>query len=445
MLFRLLGETFRRRRQRVAVALLAIVIGSSLATALFAIYADIMDRMSQEMRSYGANILVSPKSESLDISIAGVSYSPAQEPAYLREADLPKLKTIFWHNNVQGFVPSLTVTARAGRDLEPVALTGTWFDREVIIPKGTQVRSSFAQRTAASSDSSFRTGARKVFPWWRIVDGKWLDDSANREALLGQALSRRMGLGVGDVLRVERNGATREMVVAGILSTGGPEDDQIMVPLAVAQDMAAAPGAVGRVLVSALTLPKDKLAADLRNKKPEEMTPTEYEKWYCSPIIDSITTQIKEVLPGSDAQAIRQVSEAEGGFLVRIQWLMLLIAVVALAASALAVMTAMTASVMERRGEIGLAKALGALDSQVATIFLAEAGVLGVLGGLLGYGLGMALAAFIGDRVFGSAIWPQPAVAAASVLLGVGVALAGSAIPVLRAMSVEPVTLLRQA
>ncbi|MDO8691085.1 MAG: ABC transporter permease, partial [Dehalococcoidia bacterium] len=72
-------------------------------------------------------------------------------------------------------------------------------------------------------------------------------------------------------------------------------------------------------------------------------------------------------------------------------------------------------------------------------------GALGLLGGLLGYGLGMALAVFIGDRVFGSPIWPQPAVAAASVLLGVGVALAGSAIPVRRAMSVEPITLLRQA
>lgn len=445
MLLRLLKETFWRRRQRVAVALLAIVIGSSLATALFAVYADIMDRMSQEMRSYGANILVSPKSETLDISIAGASYSPAQEPSYLKESDLPRLKTIFWHNNILGFVPSLTVTARAGRDMEPVALTGTWFEKEVTIPKGTQIRSSFAQPTAASSDSSFRTGVKKVSPWWRIADGRWPEDSAKGEALLGQALSLRMGLGVGDSLRVERGGTERDMTVAGILSTGGPEEDQIIVPLAVAQELASAPGAVGRVLVSALTLPKDKLAADLRNKKPEEMTPAEYEKWYCSPIIDSITTQIKEVLPGSNSQAIRQVSEAEGGFLVRIQWLMLLIAIVALAASALAVMTAMTASVMERRGEIGLAKALGAMDSQVATIFLAEAGAMGLLGGLLGYGLGMVLAVFIGGQVFGSAIWPQPGVAAASILLGVAVALAGSALPVRRAMSVEPVTLLRQA
>jgi len=221
MLLRLLRETFWRRRQRVAVALLAIVIGSSLATALFAVYADIMDRMSQEMRSYGANILVKPKSDFLDISIAGTTYSPAQEPAYLKEADLPKLKTIFWHNNVLGFAPSLTIETTAGRDLEPVALTGTWFDKEVIIPKGTQVRSTFAQSTTESSDSSFRTGARTVSPWWRLVDGKWPEDGAKGEALLGQSAGRRMGLGVGDVLKVARNGAIREVsVVAFCLRVG---------------------------------------------------------------------------------------------------------------------------------------------------------------------------------------------------------------------------------
>ncbi len=428
----------------MVVALLAIVIGSSLATALFAVYADIMDRMSQELRSYGANILVTPTSETLEISIAGTTYSPAREPSYLQEADLTRLKTIFWRNNILGFVPFLTLEARAGEYSDPVAVTGTWFDKEVVIPKGAQIRSNFSGASAATSESSFRTGVRKVSPWWRVTEGAWPGDGDGDTALLGQALSRRIGLGEGGVLKLQYGGVTRELRVSGVLATGGPEDDQVIVPLAVTQEMASSPGAVGRVLVSALTLPKEKLSAELRNKNPEEMTPAEYEKWYCSPVIDSITTQVKEVLPGSNAQAIRQVSEAEGGFLVRIQWLMLLIAVVALAASALAVMTAMTASVMERRGEIGLSKALGALDSQVATIFLAEAGVMGLLGGVLGYGLGMVLAVFIGDRVFGVAIWPNPTVAAASVLLGIIVALAGSALPVRKAMSVDPVVLLRQ-
>jgi len=112
MLFRLLRETFWRRRQRVAVAVLAVVIGSSLATALFAIYADIMDRMTQELRSYGANILVTPKSESLEINIAGATYTPLQEPAFLEEEGLARLKTIFWRNNIIGFAPSLTISAR---------------------------------------------------------------------------------------------------------------------------------------------------------------------------------------------------------------------------------------------------------------------------------------------------------------------------------------------
>ena len=424
--------------------MLAVVIGSSLATALFAIYADIMDRMTQELRSYGANILVTPKSESLEINIAGATYTPLQEPAFLEEEGLARLKTIFWRNNIIGFAPSLTISARVSQEREPVAVTGIWFDRQVVIPKGTQVRSTFAQPTKASADVSFRTGVRSVSPWWQVVQGGWIDDTARGEALIGRALARRMGLGLGDAIDVGYQGAARQLRVAGILATGGAEEDQVIVPLSLAQELAGAPGAVGRVLVSALTLPKEKLAADIRNKKPEEMTPKEYEKWYCSPIIDAITTQIQEVLPGAEARAIRQVSEAEGTFLVRIQWLMLLVAVLALSASALAVMTAMTASVMERRGEIGLAKALGAMDSQVATIFLAEAGAMGLVGGIAGYGLGTALSVFIGAQVFGSPIWPHPAIAAVSVALGLVVALAGSAIPVRKAMRVEPVILLRQ-
>lgn len=444
MLIRLLKETFWRRRQRVAVAVLAVVIGSSLATALFAIYADIMDRMAQEMRAYGANILVKPKSDSLEISIGGATYNPAQEPSYLQEETLARLKTIFWRNNILGFAPSLTLAARFNEGKEPVAVTGAWFEKEVVVPKGSQIRSTFAQPTKSSADIIFRTGIRKTSPWWQVAEGKWAEDSAKDEALLGRALARRMGLGVGNSLDIEYRGGVRSLKVVGILSTGGPEEDQVVVPLSVAQDLAGAPGAVSRVLVSALTLPKEKLAADIRNKRPEDMTPKEYEKWYCSPIIDAITTQIQEVLPGSEARAIRQVSEAEGTFLVRIQWLMLLVAVLALASSALAVMTAMTASVVARRGEIGLAKALGAMDSQVATIFLAEAGAMGLVGGIAGYGLGTALSVFIGAQVFGSAIWPHPAVLAVSVLLGLVVALAGSAIPVRKAMQVEPVILLRQ-
>lgn len=444
MLFRLLRETFWRRRQRVAVAVLAVVIGSSLATALFAIYADIMDRMAQELRSYGANILVTAKTDSLEISIAGASYIPPQQAAFLEEESLARLKTIFWRNNIVGFAPSLTISARAVQANQPVALTGVWFDKQVVIPKGTQIRSSFAQPVKASTDTSFRTGITKVSPWWKVVEGRWIDDAARGEALMGRSLARRLNMGVGGTVEVGYQGGSRELQVAGILATGGSEEDEIIVPLPLAQELAGTPGAVGRVLVSALTLPKEKLAADIRNKKPEEMTPKEYEKWYCSPIIDAITTQIQEALPASEARAIRQVSEAEGSFLVRIQWLMLLIAVLALAASALAVMTAMTASVMKRRGEIGLAKALGALDSQVATIFLAEAGAMGLVGGIAGYGLGTGLAVFIGDRVFGSAIWPHPAVAAVSILLGLAVALAGSSMPVRKAMRVEPVILLRQ-
>src|SRR3990172_5549166 len=99
MLFRVLRETFVRRKKRVALAVLPVFVGSALATALLSISADIMDKMLKEMRSYGANILVEPESDSLQLEIGGVNLQPVSSQRYIDEENLTKLKTIFWRNN----------------------------------------------------------------------------------------------------------------------------------------------------------------------------------------------------------------------------------------------------------------------------------------------------------------------------------------------------------
>ncbi len=441
MLLRILKETFTRRKRRLSLAVLAVLIGSALATSLLGVSDDVMDKMTREMRSYGANILIVPQSDALQLEFGGVSFQPVGSQRYVDERDLYKLKTIFWRNNILGFAPflNLVVTVPNG---DQAVLTGTWFDREVSVPTGTTLRTGFAEQSASDQSTAFRTGVKSISPWWK-VQGRWASDNSQREVMVGAALAQGLGLHPGDSLAVTYRDGAQNLEVVGVVTTGGFEDGQIFAPLPMAQRLLGIPYGVGKVQVSALTLPKEKLAPDIRDKRPEDMTPAEYEKWYCSPIVDAVVTQIEEALPGTDARPIRQISDAEGSFAVKIQMLMILVTTVALLASALGVFTTMTTTVLERRAEIGLMKAIGAENTQVALIFLTEAAVVGIIGGLLGYFGGIGLAGYIGTTVFNASVAPNPILLPVALILAVGIALAGSALPVRTAMRIQPISLLR--
>lgn len=440
MLIRLIRETFLRRKRRVALAFLSVFLGASLAAALLTVYGDIEEKMSRELRSYGANILVRPRSEALELDIGGISYTPPGTRVFLDERELPLIKTIFWKYNIAGFAPFLSLVATV--DGYPAVLTGTWFEKEFPLPR-VAPSTVFIAGKPAKAGETFSTGVKAISPWWRL-NGDWVKEGDLESAIVGKAVAERLRLAPGDSFTADYEGESVRLKVAGIVSTGGFEDNQVFVNLTLAQRLLNFPYAVDKVLVSALVTPDNKVAESIRGKSPPEMTPQEYETWYCTPLAESIAFQIEEVLAGSQAGPIRQISEAEGSFLSKTGLLVLLITGVALTVSSLGVMATMTAMITERRREIGLMKAIGAQDSQVAWIFLLEAGLIGLVGGLLGYFAGLGIAQFIGREVFGR-VFSFSAVAFPTTLaLAIAVALAGSILPVRQAMRVEPVHLLRE-
>src|SRR6267142_6830310 len=127
MFFRLIYQSFRLQRRRKLMAALAIMLGVAVSTATIAIATDIGDKVSEELRSYGANISVVPQEDTLDLNVGGVNIKPASEGAFLNEADLPKIKGIFWRNNIRGFAPFLStqVTLGKGATARDVELIGT--------------------------------------------------------------------------------------------------------------------------------------------------------------------------------------------------------------------------------------------------------------------------------------------------------------------------------
>jgi putative ABC transport system permease protein len=454
MFLRLVADSFTRRPRRKVLTAAALSLGMAVVTAALSVSLDVGDRLASEFRSLGANLLVTPQADSLPLEIGGVDYRPVNAGAYLPEADLPKIKTVFWHNNIIAFAPVLEVSAALprvtygdGRQSVPelqTPLIGTWASNRVPLPDG----------------GVFVTGIAKTNPWFH-VEGKWFSDEgrleriemppmghsylpAPPECVVGEKLAARRKIRAGDqvvvsVATADNSQSMQPCDVTGILSSGGSEDEAVLMPLASVQRLADKPGQYRKVYVSALTKPEDEFA----RRDPKTMKQDEFERWSCSPYVSSIAYSIKQVLPGTDVRVIRRVAEGEGTVLTRVRALLWMVTFAALLAAALAVGASAAASVIERRTEIGLMKALGAGSGTVGFLLAAEQLVLAFVGGGIGYSLGTLLARLVGQKIFGVAPAPSVLVLVAVLALAAGVTLLGSAIPLRRASRYEPAPILR--
>src|SRR5262249_4623025 len=175
----------------------AFWLGMAIATATLSVSLDVGDRMAKEFRSLGANLVVTPQADSLPLEIGGVDYRPVNTGAYLPESDLPKIKSVFWHNNIIAFAPILEIPIRASIpqsspaaspvEIEPAAtgksiLVGSWASHPVKLSDGNR----------------FQTGLQGTNPWWKI-EGSWFRDDT-RECIVGRQFAEKYGVSVGDDL-----------------------------------------------------------------------------------------------------------------------------------------------------------------------------------------------------------------------------------------------------
>lgn len=409
MLLRILKKSFLNRPKATMLLLLSITMGAAVATAFLGIYGEISHKMALELRSYGANILVEPA--------AG-----AEEGALLDEADLKKIKTVFWKYNITGFAPYLygIVELEAKGKKERGVVSGTWF----------------AKNLEVEGEGPSTQGIRVIAPWWDVA-GQWPQTAD--EAIVGISLAKRLGLKPGSEVVATKNGKTQLFRISGVVTTGGYEEEQLHAPLATVQGLLGKEGHVSRVLVSALTVPMDEFGY----RDPMAMNKLEYEKWYCTAYVTSVAKNVEEVMTGSRAKPIWQIAGAEGSLLKKFNLMMILLTSLALAASAIAVSTSLMASMAERRTEIALMKTLGADRFQVILIYLGEILLVSLIGGLFGYLLGDQLAELISGTVFSSKIKSPLWLFPTAILAAFAVAVAGSVAPLRKALLIKPVQVLK--
>ena len=410
-----------RQRGRFFLIALTVALGVSLAAAMLNVMFDVGDKVNQELKAFGANITVAPKNASLLNDVYGVG-SDSGHKEYLNEEDLGKIKTIFWTNNIVAFTPMLNGTVSVNG--QNVNLTGTWFNYHMTLPTG----------------DAFDTGVEEMKSWWQI-DGDWPKDNTD-QVLIGQKLAESLQVKTGDTLSYRRaDGTQGQFVIAGIVSGGGNEDNAILASLPGVQQALNLKGKVSEIEVSAITTPENDLARKAA-ANPERLSQAEREIWYCTAYVSSIAFQIEEVVNNSSARPVRQIAESEGKILDKTQLLMLLITVLSLISAALGVSNLVSANVMERSREIGLMKALGAKNYEVILMILTETLIAGILGGIVGYFIGMGFAQVIGYTVFGSAIANNIIVVPIVGALMVAVILLGSVPAIRTLLSLQPASVL---
>ena len=410
MFLQILARSLAKRKSRVAIAIIAVLMGASMTSGLLTVTTGIEEKLALEFRKFGSNILLVPKSDTIEVGFPGMSFGSVTEQRYIDESDLWKVKKIDnWSANVLGFAPFLYQVVQIEHDgnSQNVVLAGTYFNQEfpdLII-----------------GDEPWITGIKKIAPYWSL-EGSWIDDNDNKSLIAGVSVAEKLNLELGQLITLSyENPETREKIteqftVAGIVSTGGAEDSQLFVTLPIAQKLSDRPGKVHSVQVSALCI-----------ACPAELMGEEIEK----------------KLPYVQAKTVKHLVSTEMLIMNQLGRMMLLITIVALAASGMGIMTTTMTTVIERRKEIGLMKSIGAENAKIAAIFLAESLVIGTIGGLSGYLLGNVLAQYIGKTVFGTPITPILYILPLTIGISLLITVLASILPVKRATMVEPAIVLK--
>ena len=430
MFLRILGDSLFRQKRRKIVVLAAVTLGTTAAAALADMALDVGDKIARELKAFGANLVVLPSEGTRPVRLAGEDVTRLRLPSYLSESDLLKVKDNFWKNNILAFAPVLEARVKAGATTVP--LLGTWFERRAHLDSGEQ----------------FITGMKSLNPTWS-VQGSWPEDLDPDQilpdlppALVGARLAARLALSPGSKLEIVGEADRAILTVTGLLASGGDEEDAILVPLEAAWRITGLTGKVSRIPVSALTTPENAVYERL-GKNPKDLPPAEFEKWSCTPFVSSIAYELGRALPAAQVRVVRRVADSEGKILQRVASLMTLLALMAALGAALAVTSALSAAVLERRIEFGLLKALGAGNLAVVSLLMAEAGILGVAGGLAGAGAGALLSRWLSWSLFGSAVSIRPLSVPLAVAAALAITFMGCVLPARRLLRLRPFEMLR--
>ena len=317
-----------------------------------------------------------------------------------------KLRTEF-----RKYGANIVVVAKQGQPLPADALARV---QSALAGRGIAV--PFAYVVASTSDGSPVVAAgtnlesvRRLDSWWSV--SAW--PSAPGQALVGSRAAAVVSP-KGQPFDLSFQGRTVHLTTAGKLTTGAAEDSRVYLPLS---EFTAWTG----IQPSSIEIAANGSAAQ----------------------VTTILQQIAAAVPQAEVRPVRQIVEAEGRVLGKTRSTLLAAAALIILTAALGVLATLTAWVLDRRRDFAIMKALGASERLISGFFAAEAASIGALGALLGYGIGLGAAAWIGHANFQASISPRLSVLPSVFLGSVVVALLSATLPMALLRRVQPATILR--
>ena len=392
-LYQLVAKDIWRRKRRVLYAALGVVIGATTVVGILTIALAGEARIYSQLEKYGPNLTVVPAISNLDIKLGDLSMGTLTVGEnYISEEKLPQIRQI-----ADG-----EIRKRLGIEYEG--------DIATIAPKlyvNAEVRGISVMLVGVDPQEE-----RRIKTWWRIREGEYLEGAD--QALVGAAAAELLEFNVGDKIALSGSDVT----VTGILEeTGSNEDYQVFVPIETLQKAFDKEALVSSIDIRALC-----------NACPVEI----------------IADGINQNIAGVRAVAVKQVAATEMGMMERMNNFMMALAGVTLAVGLFAVVNTMMASVHERIKDIGIMRAVGASRRQIIKVFIYEAIIIGIVGGIFGYVAGTLLAYAVGPLIFeGTAIAYVPRYFPLSLALATFVAVISTVYPAFRATRIKVADSLR--
>ena len=250
---------------------------------------------------------------------------------------------------------------------------------------------------------------RKLDSWWSVT--AW--PNASQDALLGTRAAAVVSP-QGTPFDLSFQGHTIHLNPAGTLRTGASEDSRIYLSL-----------------------------QDFENWTGVQPSTIEIAASGSSEEVSALIQQLSQALPGADVRPIRQIMEGEARVLGKTRATLAAAASLIIATAALCVLSTLIGWVFDRRRDFAIMKALGASEGLISGFFAAEAAVLGAVGALLGFGIGVGVAAWIGRVNFHSPVVPRFNVLPVVFVGSIAVALISAVLPIFLLRRVQPAMILR--
>lgn len=314
------------------------------------------------------------------------------------------------HNEFRNYGANILVTARAGETLPssaPGKVDSVLGAPAIVAPFAYAVASAPGGQTLVVVGTDFDR-ARKLDSWWAVTH--WPERP--REALIGIRASRSLR-GASD-LQLTYGGHVIGLHPVGTLQTGSDEDARVYISL---DDFISWTG-LGASAIEAFV-----------PGSPDQ--------------VKTAASRVAAVLPEADVQPIRQIAEAEGNVVQKTRSTLLAAVLIIALTSVICLLATLTASVLERRRDFALMKALGAGQNTALALFAGEAAFLGTVGGMIGYGLGVALAKWIGWQTFQTSVSPRLLLLPAILVGAIAVTLLAAIMPLGVLKRLQPAAILK--